>query len=171
MVKYILTFLAVMGFALSASASSTTVFDFGEAEYQLLMTTQLMTITTAEHCMSFYQDVTASTVSQVCDVDLVNEVVWPQNAQLRELRVTPKVAGDATYACEFTIEIGGVAQQAVTTTATATLNTVEVLEFNVNLADGELVGIMVGQGTVCGSGTDPQYIVEMWGRWVGDDAF
>jgi hypothetical protein len=170
--KRLLLTIAVLAFmAGPALGGGSTVFDFGEAGKELLLRTQVTTITAEEQCMNLTQDTTANIANAACDSDLVNEMIWPQNAQVSEIKIVNLTVGDSTYACEFTLEVGGSAKVAVTTTANQLVSTVQTLPFKYNLADGDLVGIMVGMGTVCGDGTDPVYLVELWGKFVADDAF
>jgi hypothetical protein len=99
-------------------------------------------------------------------------MVWPRNAQVREIKIVNLKIGDALWSCEFTLEIGGSAKLAVTTDINQSINTVVTADFRYDIADGDLVGIMVGQGVTCGDGTaDPIYRVELWGNWVGAESF
>jgi hypothetical protein len=170
--RIFLTTLATLAFATSAlGAGGTTTFVFGEDQNQLLLRTQITDLDASGDCMSIYQDTTADVTSQVCDIDLVNEVVWTQNAQVREIHVKTVVAGDAADNCEFNIEVAGTSIAAVENSLTQLVSTVEVLAVAVNLADGDLVGIMVENGEGCADGTSPYFIVELWGSFVADDAF
>jgi hypothetical protein len=172
MIKQILTFVAVLAFAsVAMGAGGTTTFVFGEDENILLLRTQVTDLDASGDCMSLYQDTTADVTSQVCDIDLVNEMVWTQNAQVREIHVAVVTAGDAGDYCEFNIEIAGTSYAAVTNSVLQALSTVEIFPVAVNLADGDLVGIMVEDGDGCADGTSPFFIVELWGSYVADDAF
>jgi hypothetical protein len=171
--KLLLTTLAALAFlAGPAFAGASTAFDFGPEKTVLLARSMITEIDTAGHCMSFYQDTTADVTSEACDADLINEIVWPQNAQVKELKVTNLIIGDLLWTCKFTLEVGGSAKVAVTTAVNQTISTVAAFPFKYNLADGDLVGIMVTDGVTCGGGTaEPNYIVELWGNWVADDSF
>jgi hypothetical protein len=172
--KRILVILAALALLASPAlgAGGATTFQYGEIRSELLVRSQLTEIDTAGHCMSFYQDVTADVTSEACDDDDINEIVWPQNAWVEELKVVILVNGDASTSCKFTLEVGGVAKVANTTSVDQTLSTVEAFAINYNLADGDLVGIMVTDGVTCGGGTaEPNFIVELWGTWLADDAF
>jgi hypothetical protein len=170
--KNILAFVAVLCFAFSAmAAGGTTTFEFGADQNTLLLRTQITDLDASGDCMSIYQDTTADVTSQVCDIDLVNEVVWTQNAQVREIHVAVVTAGDAGDYCEFNIEVAGTSLVAVTNSVLQALGTVEIFQVAVNLADGDLVGIMVEDGDGCADGTSPFFIVELWGSFVADDSF
>jgi hypothetical protein len=123
--------------------------------------------------MDMYQDTTANVAAQACDIDIVNEIVWMRNAQVTEVKVAALVAPDAGDYCKFTIEVGTVAKATATTTLTQLVSTVQSLPLvsPLNLAEGDLVGIMVTDGDGCADGTSPTYQVELWGRYVSDDAF
>jgi len=153
------------------AASGTTTFTYGPDANVLLLKTQVTDLDASGDCMSLTQDTTADITSQVCDIDLVNEIVWPKNAQVREIRVTTLVAGDAADNCEFNIEVAGTSIVAIENTLTTLVSTVETLEVAVNIADGALVGIMVEDGEGCADGTSPHLQVELWGSWVADGAF
>jgi hypothetical protein len=166
--KRLLLTIAALAFMVSPAAG----FDFGPNGTELLVATQITSIDTKEHCLNFFEDAQTSIASQICDIDLVNQMVWPANAQVREIKIVNLKIGDPLWSCEFTLEVGGSAAVAVTTAINQTLYSVVTHDFKYNLADGDLVGIMVGQGVECGDGTaDPIYRVELWGNFVDAESF
>jgi hypothetical protein len=170
--KNILAFVATLAFALPVlAAGGATTFVYGEDSNQMLLRTQVTDLDASGDCMSIYQDTTADVTSQICDIDLVNEVVWTQNAQIREIHVAALVAGDAGDYCEFNIEVAGTSLVAVTNSVLQAAATIEIFQVAVNLADGDLVGVMVEDGDGCADGTSPYFVVELWGSYVADDAF
>jgi hypothetical protein len=173
MKRILLTIVALAFLASPAlGAGGATTFQFGEADKQLLYRSQITELDTAGHCISFYEDEQTDVTSEACDAELINEITWPQNAELIELKVVNLIVGDTGYSCKFTLEIGGVAKANATTSVTQLVSTVQTLAMPYNLADGDLVGIMLTDGVTCGGGTaEPNYIVELWGRYVDDDAF
>jgi hypothetical protein len=87
-----------------------------------------------------------------------------------ELVVRHIVTGDASDICTFGIEVAGTVQGTAVSVATdAAAGSVTSSAYKVNLADGALVGIAVTSGTACDSSAE--YVVELRGRWVADDAF
>jgi hypothetical protein len=172
MFKNILTFVAVLCFATTAMAGSgTSTFNFGENADGPLLVTQPTALGASGHCMNLTQDVDGNIASAACDSVLVNEIVWPHNAQVNFIKVTAKAAPDAGDYCEFNIEVAGTPVGLANTAATQLVDTVQTLAVNVDLADGALVGIMVEDGEGCFDGTAPTYIVELWGVWVPAAAF
>jgi hypothetical protein len=178
MLKNVLALVAVALFLAGPSfaAGGVSTFNHGALQTQPILVTTLTEILTVELCMDLFEDVNASDKTglrgEACDADLANEKVFTQNAQITEMKVINKFVGDTAYTCEFTVEVAGTAVAAKTTSATQLVNTIQTFPLALDIADGDLVGIMVGQGVTCGDGTaDPVYIVELWGNFVADDAF
>jgi len=168
--KNILITLAIVGLTGPALAGGVTTFDFGPDANQLLLRSQTTTIGTAGFCMDLLEDITASIAGEACDATGSNEVIWPQNAQVEEIKIRHIVTGTASDACLFEVEVAGTSLLAGAITATdAAAGSVTTNAYKVNIADGDLVGLLVKESTSCASSAE--YIVELWGRWVSDDAF
>jgi hypothetical protein len=161
---------ATLLFASPALAVGETTFKFGATGEDVLLRSQTTTIPTSGFCMDLLEDLTASIAGEACDVTGSNEVIWPQNAQVTELVVRHIVTGDASDVCTFGIEVAGVVQGTAVSVATdAAAGAVTSSVYEINLADGALVGIAVTDGTSCASSAE--YVVELRGRWVADGAF
>jgi hypothetical protein len=168
--------VATLAFALPVlAAGGTTTFVYGPAALDVLITTQVSDIDTAGECLNFYQDTTGDVETAACETPLVNQVVWTQNAQVTHLAVTAITAPDSGDYCKFNIEIGatGAVKAYASTAATQLVTTVQLLTLNVplNIADGDLVGIMVGDGDGCSDGASGNYVVSLMGRFVAADSF
>ena len=55
------------------------------------------------------------------------------------------------------------------TATDAAAGSVTTQPYKIDLADGDLVGLVVSESTSCASSAE--YVVELWGRWVSPDAF
>jgi hypothetical protein len=166
----LLVLAALCLFATPAMAVGETTFNFGATGESLLLRSQTTTIGTAGFCMDLLEDVTVSIAGEACDATGLNEVIWPRNAQVTELVVRHIVTGTASDVCAFGIEVAGTLQGTAAVVATdAAAGSVTTTSYKVDLADGALVGIVVGESTSCASAAE--YVVEIWGRWVAADAF
>lgn len=169
--KNILITLVALLLASPAFAGSAQTFEYGPQNDIMLMRSQNTTIGTTAFCVDFIEDVTGSIAGEACGNDDVNEIVWPQNAQVHYVVVRQTIASDASDVCDVELEVGGteVAAASVAMAATALSRTKTALEYN--LHDGDAVGISFNTGTSCMTGTTPEVIVELWGYWVDDSSF
>lgn len=168
--RNLLATLCLLVFATPAFGGAVTSFEFGPVSDTLLLRSQTTTIGTAGFCMDLLEDITASIAGEACDQTGSNEVIWPRNAQVTSLVVRHIVTGTASDACLFGVEVAGTVVLAGAITATdAAAGSVTTNEYKIDLADGDLVGIVVAESTSCASSAE--YIVELWGRWVPADAF
>lgn len=159
-------FSLLVGPALGAGV---TTYTHGPAGDVLLLRTQTTTIGTSGFCMDLFEDITASVAGEACDILGSNEVIWPQNAQVRWIVVSYIVTGDASDICDFVVESSGTVVGTAVAFPTQLGDTTAKKAYNINIADGDLIGIMVADGTSCASSAE--YIVELWGSWVSDGAF
>jgi hypothetical protein len=119
--------------------------------------------------MDLLEDITASIAGEACDATGSNEVIWPKNAQVTNIVVRTIVTGDASDICNIAVEVAGTVQGTAVAFPVAAAETAVTKPYAINLKDGDLVGIMLADGTSCDSSAE--YVIELWGRWVADDAF
>jgi hypothetical protein len=165
MFRNILATLALLClFATPAMAGEVTTFEFGPARDTLLLRSQTTTIGTSGFCVDLLEDITASIAGEACDATGSNEVIWPKNAQVRNIVVRYIVTGDTSDICDFVVEVAGTAIGTAVAFPTQAAGAVSTKEYKINLADDDLVGIMVADGTSCASSAE--YVVELWGSFL-----
>jgi hypothetical protein len=170
MKKFIVAFGLMCLIATPAFGVGETTFKFGPSSETLLLRSQTTTIGEAGFCMDLLEDLTASIAGEACDITGSNEVIWPHNAQVTKLVVRHIVTATASDVCAFGVEVAGTLQGTAAVVATdAAAGAVTTTAYKINLADGALVGLVVGESTSCAS--SGEYVVELWGRWVAADSF
>lgn len=166
--SFFITLGAILLFALPASSAGVTTYNYGPSINTLLLRSQTTTIGTAGFCMDLLEDITASIAGEACDVTGSNEVIWPRNAQVEEIVIRHIVTGTASDACLFEVEESGTVVLAGEITATdAAAGSVTTHPYKIDIADGDLIGLVVSESTSCASSAE--YVVELWGRWVDTD--
>ena len=170
MLKNLFVFCLTLLFATSAlAAGGATTFVYPPANSVILLKSQPTTIGTAAFCMDIYEDITASKAGEACSVQGVNEWVVPQNAQVEFFTMEFIVTGDVNDICAFDLEIGATLVGQAVAVPTQAADTTFTGVYKYNLADGNVVGLALGNGTSCDS--SGEYVITLWGRWVDAGAF
>ncbi len=158
-------------FANVAGAAAVTTYNYGSGPVVPLLVSQTTTIGTAGFCLDLFEDITANVTAEACNVLGSNEVVWPWNAQVTNITIQHIVAGTAADACLFEVEVGttGVIVLAGAITAVDQADALTTHPYKIDLADGDVVGIVASESTSCAGATE--VIVTLWGRWVPAEAF
>lgn len=137
----------------------------GDEPAELLLATNSGTLDASGECLPLW--VNNPTVA--CDGGSVNEIIWPHNAIVTSLRVATISPGDSGYQCDFFIEVAGVAAAGQITTVLPVdqaFDTIFKQNQILKLAEGDLVGIRVDDGTATCPGTaDPIFQVFLYGFW------
>lgn len=149
--------------ASTALGGSVATYTYGSGAAIPLLISQTTVLGTAEHCVDLFEDVTASIISEACEVTGTNEVIWPRDAQVDFLTIQHIVSGTAADACLFEVEVGGTSLLAGAITAVDQSDAVTTNDYAVNLDAGDLVGIVFSESTSCAGAAE--VIVTLWGRW------
>jgi hypothetical protein len=174
--RYLLTFLATLLLAGPVLAQTgATTFEFAPINEELLIRSQPTSIPTTAFCIDFDGNEKADHVGTACEDIDENEWVVTQNAQLKTIKVIQIVSGDANDVCDFELEVAGTEVATFnhsTGVADTPLSSVTSYAVPYNLADGAQVGVSVNTGTSCMTGTTTvEFVVELWGTYVPDNAF